>query len=299
MRIWISIASQTLELFDNNSNVLRRYVISTATNGAGELNGSFRTPRGHHIVRAKIGAGVPENTVFVRRRPTGEIWTPELGATNPGRDWILTRILWLSGCERGLNRLGQVDTMRRYIYLHGSPDSVELGRPGSIGCIRMRNSDIVELFDLVPPYTRVDIAEFGVEEGDWTTLGLSAGHVRETVFVAEQGVPAEMEYDRWDPLSVHVLARGPGGEAIGTGRLLPDGHIGRMAVLRDWRGKGVGRVLLSHLLDAARHRGLEQLVLNAQTSAMDFYRRLGFTPEGGEFMEAGIPHVRMVRTLTA
>ncbi len=299
MRIWISITSQILELYGCNSSILRRYGISTAANGAGELNGSFRTPRGHHIVRAKVGAGAPENAVFVRRRPTGEIWTPELGAENPGRDWILTRILWLSGCERGLNRLGQVDTMRRYIYLHGSPDNIEMGRPGSIGCIRMRNNDIVELFDLVPPYTRVDIAEFGVEEGDWSNLGHSAGRVRETVFVAEQGVPAEMEYDRWDPVSLHVLARGPGGEAIGTGRLLPDGHIGRMAVLGDWRGKGVGTTLLSHLLDAARRRGMAHIVLNAQTSALDFYRRFGFAPEGSEFTEAGIPHIRMARMLTA
>lgn len=97
------------------------------------------------------------NTVFVRRRPTGEVWSPELAAEFPGRDWILTRILWLSGCEPGINRLGAVDTMRRYIYIHGSPDSVPMGAPGSIGCVRMRNSDIVELFDLVPPYTPVDI----------------------------------------------------------------------------------------------------------------------------------------------
>jgi len=109
-------------------------------------------------VRAKIGAGQPANAVFVRRRPTGEIWTPELGERFPGRDWILTRILWLSGCEPGRNRLGDVDTMRRYIYIHGSPDSMEMGKPGSIGCIRMRNADVVELFDLVPPYTPVKIA---------------------------------------------------------------------------------------------------------------------------------------------
>jgi predicted GNAT family N-acyltransferase len=299
MRIWISIHSQLLELYDDNSIILRRYVVSTAANGAGELNGSFRTPRGHHIVRAKIGAGAPDNAVFVRRRLTGEIWTPELGAENPGRDWILTRILWLSGCEPGLNRLGQVDTMRRYIYLHGSPDNVEMGHPGSIGCIRMRNRDIVELFDLVPPYTRVDIADFGIEEGDWTHLGPLVGPVRETVFVGEQGVPAEMEYDRWDPASLHVLARGPDGAPIGTGRLLPDGHIGRMAVLREWRGKGVGAALLSHLMEVARHRGVGRLALNAQTSAADFYRHFDFVPEGKEFTEAGIPHIRMTRRLTA
>jgi predicted GNAT family N-acyltransferase len=298
VRIWISIAQQLLELYDNNSMVVRRYVVSTAANGAGETNGSFRTPRGRHLIRAKIGAAAPENAVFVRRRQTGEIWNPEFAASNPGRDWILTRILWLSGREPGFNRLGQVDTMRRYIYLHGSPDSVEMGQPGSIGCIRMRNSDIVELFDLVPPYTRVDIGDFGIEEGDWSDLGRLAGPVRETVFVGEQGVPHDMEYDHWDPLSLHALARGANGEAIGTGRLLPDGHIGRMAVLEDWRGRGVGSILLLHLMNAARERGMDHLVLNAQTSAKGFYRGFGFMQDSAEFIEAGIPHVRMARTLT-
>lgn len=97
--------------------------------------------------------------MFVGRRPTGEIYTPELGEKFPGRDWILTRILWLSGCEPGFNRLGDVDTMRRYIYIHGSPDSVELGKPGSIGCIRMRNRDIVEIFERVAPGTPVQIVD--------------------------------------------------------------------------------------------------------------------------------------------
>lgn len=158
MRIAISIPAQTLELFDDAGQRLKRYDVSTAAKGAGEQNGSYCTPRGRHLVRAKVGAGAPANTVFVRRRPTGEVWTPELAGQFPGRDWILTRILWLSGCEPGRNRLGGVDTMRRYIYIHGSPDSVPMGAPGSIGCIRMRNSDIVELFDLVPPYTPVEIS---------------------------------------------------------------------------------------------------------------------------------------------
>lgn len=133
------------------------YEISTSKNGLGERNGSFCTPRGRHLVRAKIGAGQPLNTVFVRRRPTGEVWTPALHDAYPGRDWILTRILWLSGCERGFNRMGDVDTMRRYIYIHGSHELAEMGKPGSIGCVRMRGPDILELFDLVPPFTPVDI----------------------------------------------------------------------------------------------------------------------------------------------
>ncbi|MDD5300288.1 MAG: L,D-transpeptidase [Gallionella sp.] len=157
MKINIHIATQQLELLDDAGKLLRRYSISTAANGAGEVCGSYCTPRGKHVIRAKIGAGQPENTVFVRRRPTGEIYTPELGAQFPERDWILTRILWLSGCEPGFNRMGENDTMRRYIYIHGTPDSVQLGAPGSHGCIRMRNADLIELFDLVPAGTVVEI----------------------------------------------------------------------------------------------------------------------------------------------
>jgi len=155
----INIAAQTLTLLDEAGRLEKRYTISTAAKGCGEQDGSFCTPRGRHIIRAKIGARQPVNTVFVRRRPTGEIYTPELGAQFPERDWILTRILWLSGCERGFNRLGKVDTMRRFIYIHGSPDSVAMGLPGSHGCVRMRNSDLLDLFERVPPGTPVEIVE--------------------------------------------------------------------------------------------------------------------------------------------
>jgi lipoprotein-anchoring transpeptidase ErfK/SrfK len=154
--IRVDVVRQILELLEDG-RIRQSYLVSTSRNGTGEKRNSFCTPRGRHLVRAKIGAGAAMNTVFVKRRPTGEIYTPELGASYPGRDWILTRILWLSGCEVGFNRLGEVDTMRRYIYIHGSPDSVTLGTPGSIGCIRMRNRDIVELFDLVPVRTPVEI----------------------------------------------------------------------------------------------------------------------------------------------
>jgi L,D-transpeptidase YbiS len=133
--------------------------VSTAANGPGEQAGSLCTPRGRHIVRAKIGAGQPLGAVFRSRRPTGEVYTPELGKAEPGRDWILTRILWLSGKEPGFNRLGACDTMRRYIYIHGSPDETFEQAPRSHGCIRMRNADVAELFDLVPPYTEVEIVE--------------------------------------------------------------------------------------------------------------------------------------------
>jgi hypothetical protein len=157
MKITVNIPTQTLELRGDAGELLRSYSVSTAANGAGERSGSFCTPRGRHVVRAKIGAGQPANTVFVRRRLTGEVYTPELGAQFPQRDWILTRILWLSGREPGYNRLGECDTMRRYIYIHGTPDTVSMGIPGSHGCIRMRNDELIELFDLVPVGTAAEI----------------------------------------------------------------------------------------------------------------------------------------------
>jgi L,D-transpeptidase YbiS len=158
-RIRISLPNQSLALLDAGGRLLLSYSVSTSKNGPGELKDSFCTPRGKHIVRAKIGAGAAENTVFVGRRPTGELYTAELGERHPGRDWMLTRILWLSGCEPGFNRLGKVDSMQRYIYIHGSPDSAPMGEPGSIGCIRMRNRDIIELFEAVAPGTPVEIVD--------------------------------------------------------------------------------------------------------------------------------------------
>lgn len=159
MKLVISVADQRADLFDAIGVRIRRYPVSTAARGVGEMRDSYCTPRGRHLVRAKIGAGQPIGTVFVRRRPTGEIYSAALQAEQPGRDWILTRILWLSGCEPGRNRLGKVDTMRRYIYLHGTPDQTALGTPGSHGCVRMANRDIVELFDLLPVYSEVLIVE--------------------------------------------------------------------------------------------------------------------------------------------
>jgi lipoprotein-anchoring transpeptidase ErfK/SrfK len=157
MEIVIHIATQTLELYDGCGILLQSFPVSTAAKGAGEERGSYCTPRGQHLIRAKIGQGQPPNSVFVRRRPTGEIYTAELAALHPGRDWILTRILWLSGCEPGYNRLGSCDTMQRYIYIHGTPDSTPLGQPGSKGCVRMSNADLIKLFDQIQLATRVNI----------------------------------------------------------------------------------------------------------------------------------------------
>ena len=159
MRIEISIQHQTLMLFDNFGGVKAKYSVSTAANGVGCEKDSGCTPLGMHTIRAKIGGGVAPNTVFVGRRPTGEICTPELMAQYPNRDWILTRILWLSGREIGKNRLGNLDTMQRYIYIHGSPDSTEMGKIGSHGCVRMRNADVIALFDWVEAGTPVLILE--------------------------------------------------------------------------------------------------------------------------------------------
>lgn len=154
----ISLADQCLYGFA--AGVLRvRLPVSTALNGPGERQGSGCTPRGRHQVRAKIGAGLPEGAVLVGRRWTGEVWSAELAAQFPQRDWILTRILWLSGCEPGRNRLGGVDTFRRYIYLHGTPDSEPMGEPRSHGCIRLRNADLLALFEWVPAHCSVIIDE--------------------------------------------------------------------------------------------------------------------------------------------
>lgn len=166
----ISLADQCLYGFA--AGVLHlRLPVSTALNGPGERQGSGCTPRGRHQVRAKIGAGLPEGAVLVGRRWTGEVWSPELAAQFPQRDWILTRILWLSGCEPGRNRLGAVDTFRRYIYLHGTPDSEPMGEARSHGCIRLRNADLLALFERVPPHCSVIIDE--APQPQWQAAALA------------------------------------------------------------------------------------------------------------------------------
>lgn len=156
--IVVNIALQQL-LLKKSDALLKTYTVATARNGAGYRYGSMQTPLGQHIIRAKIGDGQPINTVFVRRRPTGEIYSEALDKQFPDRDWIITRILWLSGCEPGKNRLGDVDTMQRKIYIHGCPDSCNLGVPSSHGCIKMHNHDMIELYNTVPVGTPVSIIE--------------------------------------------------------------------------------------------------------------------------------------------
>ncbi|WP_114416447.1 L,D-transpeptidase [Marinospirillum perlucidum] len=149
------VATQQLHLLNPAGVVLASWPLSTAKAGLGELEGSGCTPRGWHRIRACIGRGEDPRAVFRGRRPTGEIWSPELNARFPQRDWILGRILWLCGEEKGFNRGGQVDSQRRYIYLHGTPDDQPLGVPLSHGCIRLQPDQLLEVFDQVQPGTLV------------------------------------------------------------------------------------------------------------------------------------------------
>lgn len=156
-RIEVSVPRQVLELKDGDATI-KEYRVSTSRNGLGEAKDSFRTPRGLHYVRAKLGAGLAAGSVMRGRRPTGKVFS---GADElePDRDWITSRILWLSGKEVGRNRLGDVDTMQRFIYIHGSPHVDKLGTPASAGCVRMSDRDVIELFDLVEAGIEVMINE--------------------------------------------------------------------------------------------------------------------------------------------
>lgn len=157
--IVVKVDKQFLMVLDQNENIIFETKVATASNGVGEMSGSEKTPRGKHIIRAKIGKDLPENSVLVGRRPTGEIYSPELRKLHPKRDWILTRIMWLSGLEIGKNRLGKQDTMRRYIYIHGAPEEDKMGVPSSHGCIKMKNTDVIKLYDMVDYGTPVNILE--------------------------------------------------------------------------------------------------------------------------------------------
>ncbi len=156
--IHVSLPAQRLDLLEGQ-RVVTAYSVSTARNGPGEQRNSGCTPRGWHRIRLKIGAGQPLNTVFAGRRPTGEIYSPEWAVRYPERDWILTRILWLTGLESGYNRGGHCDTLRRFIYIHGCPDAAPMGEPLSHGCIRMSNLDVLDLFERVVAGDRVFIAD--------------------------------------------------------------------------------------------------------------------------------------------
>ncbi len=155
--IRVSLRQQKLELIQGDRT--RTFRISTALHGAGEQEGSGCTPRGQHRIAEKIGGDAPAGAVFVARVPTGEVYSEELAAAFPDRDWILSRILWLEGTERGRNCGGVVDTYARYIYIHGTNEEDRLGTPVSHGCIRMANADVITLFDAVESGETVTIDE--------------------------------------------------------------------------------------------------------------------------------------------
>ena len=156
LHVEVSLERQRLQL-RQGADVIKEYPVSTAKKGPGEQMDSYCTPRGRHEIAEKIGEGAAPNTVFVSRRPTGEIFEPALRGRHPERDWIVTRILWLRGLEPGVNEGGLVDSYQRYIYIHGAPDDVKMGIPGSAGCIRMRNADVIDLFNRVSIGTPVII----------------------------------------------------------------------------------------------------------------------------------------------
>ncbi|KTD75020.1 L,D-transpeptidase [Legionella waltersii] len=154
--IFISAANQEMLCYEQNK-LIANYPVSTGKNGLGELINSERTPRGWHRVYSVIGTELPVNSVLVSRKWTGEIYSKTLAKQFPSRDWILTRIIQLDGLEPGRNRGGDVDTLKRYIYIHGTPDTTELGVPGSHGCIRMNNQDVINISEWVSTDTLVYI----------------------------------------------------------------------------------------------------------------------------------------------
>lgn len=301
MSILIDLASQKLLLLDEAGALLREYPVSTARLGAGEQKGSYQTPRGRHLIRAKIGAGLPYGAALVGRRPTGEICTIEHLAQMPERDWILSRILWLSGGQPGFNRLGECDTMARYIYIHGTPDEEPIGVAQSHGCIRMRNTDVIDLYERVPVGTEVlivpensaDPATFPLVQLNWRKGRDALSSIRKTVFVKEQGVPAEIELDAADATATHFLIWDWQGQPAACARLLPEGKVGRMAVLPQWRGQGLGERLLLAVMQEAKSRGWFELRAAAQASVTGFYAKAGFEPVGDPFEAAGIAHQMM------
>lgn len=158
--IWIDLAQQTLTLPRYN----KVYVISTGKNGIGEQENTGKTPRGWHKVALKVGQHAAQNAVFIARKQTGEVYNKTLAEAFPERDWILSRILWLKGLEENFNQGEGCDTFKRYIYIHGTPDTELMGIPLSHGCIRMRNQDVIELFSLVDEEALVYISEFNLTE---------------------------------------------------------------------------------------------------------------------------------------
>lgn len=307
----INIDEQKLYYYKNyplvNDPII--YPVSTSKNGVGELNNSFQTPRGLFNIRAKIGKGKPLLGVFRRRRFTQEICTDEIYKCAPAdKDWILGRILWLSGLEPHYNRIGIVDTMRRFIYIHGAPRLANLDIPGSIGCVRMEVNNLEKLFQQVSIYSQVFIREnswhkFDIISGRWNSLAKYCGQIRKQVFVDEQKIPAEIEFDGLDNNInvINLLAINRQGINVGTARLIINREyikLGRMAVLDIFRAQGIGRGLIKKAIQIAKYQNLP-IIIHAQLEAINFYLKNGFIQEGKEFIEADIPHIKMLLEATS
>jgi len=277
MRIVIDLAAQRLDLFDGET-LACSYPVSTAARGAGERKGSFQTPRGLHIIRAKIGAGLPSGAVLKGRRASGEICTPELQAANPERDWILSRILWLSGTQAGFNRLGEVDTMARYIYLHGTPDSEPMGIPASHGCVRMRNADLIALFDRVAPGTEVLIEDADLPP-QWVVCTWSQARAA----LLEHGIA--ICADHRNSSAHHLLQWDRSGHLIAYARLTREG-------LFDGLHGALDAGLLAQAFGLAREHGWFELRALADPSQHAFLMDAGFMPRGDALPETSLQAFR-------
>lgn len=308
--IEINIDEQKLYYFPNFPQTTNKLIfsVSTSKNGLGEKINSYKTPRGLMQIRAKIGEGAHPLAVFKRRRRSGEICNSEVFQNSQaGKDWILGRILWLSGLEPFYNRSGEVDTMRRFIYIHGTPEATDINKPGSIGCVRMFGDELISLFNLVQPHTQIYIREnsanfFDVICGHWQNIGKMCSQVRTEVFVNEQNVPPEIEYDSFDnlPQTIHILILNRQGQAVAAGRLTFNQSIaklGRMAVLKPYRKLKLGRELIKKAINIATNKKCQEIYLHSQKYAVGFYQKSGFNVVGEEFVEADIVHQKMTYSL--
>lgn len=282
MQIRIELAQQTLTLSDDCGSIVQVYPVSTALRGAGEQSGSLQTPRGLHVVRAKIGAGLPAGAVLKGRRATGEIADAQLVAQHPQRDWILSRILWLSGCQAGLNRLGQCDTMARYIYIHGTPDSEPMGVPQSHGCIRMRNGDVIDLFERIDVGCRVLIVP--EDEPAPRTVMLNGQQARSVLSRLGQA------YSEQDARAQHGVIWNWQGKVLAYARLHTEGWLDKLSIDCPAQAASLYAELLQALKAEAQSRGwfeLRALVVEGQQAP---YHAAGFNARSDVFIHQGEPH---------
>jgi hypothetical protein len=282
--ILIDIQTQTLVLYTPEPLT---FSISTSARGVGEEQGSFKTPQGKHRIQAKIGAGLPEGAVLVGRRFTGEIYTAHLAQQYPERDWILSRILWLSGTQPGVNRFGRVDTMQRYIYIHGCPDSAPMGAPHSMGCIRMRNQDVITLFDQVEAGTEVLIIKDNRQASITFTpiiRELSAQHALSLLdlslpcYTAEAAIVSTGAY--------FYIGWNPWGEIIACARLNQEGIMDKVCL----QHSRFLLPLLSAIMARAKQLGWFEIRVMVQIEKVADFQACQFTPVGDVFVQENQPY---------